>query len=182
MQIAALSGSLREGSFNTKLLHTAAKLAPQNMTVEVITLNDIPLYNGDHDTPDDKPAAVLELAEKLRACDGVLISTPEYNYSFSGVVKNTIDWLSRVKKQPFDGKPVGILGASAGQFGTARAQYHLRQVLVCLNPRVMSRPEFFMGNAQAKFDDSGKLDDTDSEKFLVSYLQAFARWVDAHQP
>ncbi len=177
MKIIAISGSLREGSFNTKLLHCARKLASEDLTLEVVRLNDIPLYNGDHDTADSKPEAVLQLAEKLRQAEGILICTPEYNYSISGVLKNAIDWLSRVDGQPFNGKPVGIMGAAAGQIGTARAQYHLRQVLVGLNPRVMSRPEFFMGAVHTKFDDDGNLSDADSEKFLKSYLAAFADWV-----
>ena len=181
MKVIALSGSLRAGSFNTKLLETAAGIAPDGMAIEVATLQDIPLYNGDHDTADAKPAAVLELAGKMRASDGVLLSTPEYNYSFSGVLKNTIDWLSRVNGQPFAAKPVGIIGASAGQFGTARAQYHLRQVLVCLDARVMSRPEYFMGGVSAKFDENGILNDEASEKFLIAYLEKFANWTNASQ-
>ena len=182
MEICAISGSLREQSFNTKLLRAAARLAGDTMTIEVIRLNDIPLYNGDDDTPDTQPQAVLDLAARLRTADGLVISTPEYNYSISGVLKNTIDWLSRVKGQPFNGKPVGILGAAAGQIGSARAQYHLRQVLVGLNPRVMNRPEFFMSAAHTRFDDQGNLTDTDSETFLQTYVTAFEKWVNDQSP
>ena len=179
MKIAALSGSLRKGSFNTKLLHAAASSAPGGMSVELHSLADIPLYNGDDDLPDSKPAAVLALADKLRAADGILIATPEYNYSFSGVLKNTIDWMSRVEKQPFATKPVGIIGAAAGQFGTARAQYHLRQVLGALNARAMLRPEYFMAFAQTRFADDGTLADEDSARFLTSYMEAFGKWTKA---
>ncbi len=180
MQIAAISGSLRAGSFNTKLLKAAAGMAPAGMTVEIVPLGDVPLYNGDEDQPGSQPQAALTLADKLRGADGILISTPEYNYSFSGVLKNAIDWLSRVQPQPFDGKPVGIIGAAAGQIGTARAQYHLRQVLVCLNPRVMARPEYFMGAAHTRFDEDGTLSDRGSADFLAKYMAAFKAWVDEH--
>ncbi len=179
MKIAALSGSLRKGSFNTMLVHTAAKHAPVGMSLQIADISAIPLYNGDDDLPDSKPAAVLALADQLRAADGILISTPEYNYSFSGVIKNTIDWMSRVSNQPFSKKPIGIIGAAAGQFGSARAQYHLRQVLVCLNARVMPRPEYFMAAVQTKFAEDGTLRDEDSAKFLTSYMEAFGKWTSA---
>jgi chromate reductase len=179
MKIAALSGSLRKGSYNTMLVNAAAKHAPEGMSVQVVDISAIPLYNGDDDLPDSKPAAVLALADQLRAADGILISTPEYNCSVSGVIKNTIDWMSRVENQPFSNKPVGIIGASAGQFGTARAQYHLRQVLVCLNARVMPRPEYFLGAVSSKFAEDGTLQDEDSARFLAAFMQAFGKWTSA---
>lgn len=176
MNVLAISGSLRKASYNTALLRNASAVAPDGMSIDIATLNDIPLYNGDVDG-DDKPAAVLELAEAIRAADGVLIATPEYNYSISGVLKNAIDWVSRIDNQPLAAKPLGIMGASAGGLGTARAQYHLRQVFVYLDARVMNRPELFVGSAYAKFDSDGNLTDEDTRKFLTAYLLSFNTWL-----
>ncbi|NNE22418.1 MAG: NAD(P)H-dependent oxidoreductase [Rhizobiales bacterium] len=176
MNVLAISGSLRKASYNTALLRNASAVAPDGMSIDIATLNDIPLYNGDVDGA-DKPAAVLELAEAIRAADGVLIATPEYNYSISGVLKNAIDWVSRIDNQPLAAKPLGIMGASAGGLGTARAQYHLRQVFVYLDARVMNRPELFVGSAYAKFDSDGNLTDEDTRKFLTTYLLSFNTWL-----
>ena len=152
MNILGISGSLRAGSFNTALLRTAQASAPEDMTIDIATLEQIPLYNGDNDGL-EKPQPVQDLSDAIRRADGVLIATPEYNFSMSGVLKNAIDWVSRVDDQPFAGKPLGIMGASAGGLGTARAQYHLRQVFVFLDPRVMNRPELFVSSAFKKFDE-----------------------------
>lgn len=176
MNVLAISGSLRKASYNTALLKTSRALAPEGMSVDITTLDDIPLYNGDIDGA-DKPPAVVELAKAIRSADGVLIATPEYNFSVSGVLKNAIDWISRIEDQPFAGKPLGIMGAAAGGLGTARAQYHLRQVFVYLDARIMNRPELFVGSAYAKFDADGKLTDVETEKFLQAYLVAFQGWV-----
>lgn len=176
MNILAISGSLRKDSYNTALLRTAQSAAPQGMSIDVVTLADIPLYNGDVDGP-QKPEAVLALSKAIRDADGVLISTPEYNYSFSGVLKNAIDWISRVDDQPFAGKPLGLMGAAASTLGTARAQYHLRQVFVYLDPRLMNRPELFVSSAYSKFNEDGRLTDEPTEKFLATYLSAFRDWV-----
>ena len=179
MNIVAISGSLRSGSYNTALLQRAAELAPDPMNVDVVTLSDIPVYNRDIDGQ-DKPDAVAGLGSAIRAADGILISTPEYNFSFSGVLKNAIDWVSRIEDQPFAGKPLGLMGASAGGLGTARAQYHLRQVFVYLDARIMNRPEVFVGSAYTKFDDRGRLTDDQTEQILSGYLTAFQAWVKDH--
>ena len=176
MNVLAISGSLRKASYNTALLKAATGLEPEGMSIRLTDLHGIPLYNGDTDGP-EKPAAVVELSQAIRAADAVLISTPEYNYSVSGVLKNAIDWISRVEDQPFAGKPLGIMGAAAGGLGTARAQYHLRQVFVYLDARIMNRPEMFVGSAYAKFDGDGNLTDEDTVKFLTTYLQSFHDWV-----
>ena len=176
MHVLAISGSLRKASYNTALLHAVRKQAPDNMRLDVRTLEDIPLYNGDVDGP-DKPAPVIGLSDAIRAADGILISTPEYNFSYSGVLKNAIDWVSRIKNQPFAGKPLGIIGAAAGGLGTARAQYHLRQVFVYLDPRIMNRPELFVSAAYSKFDDAGNLTDEDTREFLSAYMTAFEDWI-----
>ena len=177
MNILGISGSLRAGSFNTALLRTAQASAPDDMKIDIATLENIPLYNGDIDGL-EKPQPVQDLSDAIRRADGVLIATPEYNFSMSGVLKNAIDWISRVDDQPFAGKPLGIIGASAGGLGTARAQYHLRQVFVFLDPRVMNRPELFVSSAFKKFDEDGQLNDEETAKFLSAYLVAFQEWVE----
>ncbi|MDH3741601.1 MAG: NAD(P)H-dependent oxidoreductase [Hyphomicrobiales bacterium] len=176
MNVLAISGSLRKASYNTALLKAARTVAPDGMSIDIATLDDIPLYNGDADGP-EKPPAISELGQAIRAADGVLMATPEYNFSVSGVLKNAIDWVSRIENQPLAGKPLGIMGAAAGGLGTARAQYHLRQVFVYLDARVMNRPELFVGGAYAKFDSDGNLTDDDTSKFLTAYLLSFQNWV-----
>lgn len=176
MNVLAISGSLRKASYNTALLRVARAIAPDGMSLEISTLDDIPLYNGDVDGT-DKPAVVHELGTAIRAADGILIATPEYNFSISGVLKNAIDWVSRIEDQPLAGKPLGIMGAAAGGLGTARAQYHLRQVFVYLDVRVMNRPELFVGSAYKKFDPDGNLTDSETSKFLKAYMVSFHDWV-----
>lgn len=176
MQIIAISGSLRHGSFNTALLRALRELAPQGMDITIERLNAIPLYDADLQAQ-AMPEGVLQLAQLIRNADGLLIATPEYNFSVPGVLKNAIDWISRVDEQPFNGKPIGIMGAAGSLLGTARAQYHLRQVFVYLNGHIMNRPEAFIGGARNKFDAGGKLADEATRQFLVRYLTAFESWV-----
>ena len=141
--IVALSGSLRHGSLNTALLRQAQHLAPPGMRVEIITgLGDIPHFNEDEEAP--TPEAARRLRERVRACDGLLIATPEYNASMSGVLKNALDWLSRPGSgeiQPLAGKPTAIMGASKGPFGSIRSQVVLRQVLQKIGACVVAQPE-----------------------------------------
>lgn len=158
IHIAGISGSLREQSYNTAALRAALELLPEDVTLEPVGIGDVPLYNDDLRLQ-GYPPAVQRLRERLAAADGVLLMTPEYNYSVPGVLKNAIDWASRPPDQPFDGKPVAIMGASPGMLGTARAQYHLRQMLVFLNAYVLNRPEIMIAQATAKFDEAGHLTD-----------------------
>ena len=131
MHVLAFSGSLRQASFNSGLIRAATELAPDGVTVERADISAVPLYNGDQDG-ESKPAAVEQLAQQIRKADALLFATPEYNYSIPGVLKNAIDWLSRVPGSIFAGKPAAIMGASMGGMGTSRSQYHLRQVLILL--------------------------------------------------
>ena len=139
MRILAISGSLRRESLNTAALRAARDLAPAGTAVEVHTLREVPPYDEDV-----RVEGLPEPVQRLRAAIGeaaaVLICTPEYNYSVPGVLKNAIDWASRPPDQPFDGKPVAIMGVSPSHLGTARAQYHLRLVFVFLNGLVLNRP------------------------------------------
>lgn len=176
MNVAAISGSLRKGSFNTLALRAAQKAAPEGVTVEIVDISDIPLYNDDL-AKLGMPAAVARLKEQLAHADAVLIATPEYNYSVPGVLKNAIDWISRPPEPPLNGKPVAILGASMGALGTARAQYHLRQILVFLNTFTLNKPEVFIGAAHTKFNAEGELTDEPTKKMLHDQLVALqALW------
>jgi chromate reductase len=147
------------------------------MQIEAIRLNGIPVYDGDDEKATGKPAAILALDQKIRAADGVLIVTPEYNFSIPGGLKNAIDWLSR-GPSPLKWKRVGIVGASDGPIGTARSQYHLRQTLQSQESIVMPRPEIFVSKAQEKFDDRGNLTDAATLERLKKWLKAFAGWVE----
>ncbi len=175
VRILGISGSLRRGAFNTSALRAAQELAPQGMTIDLLEIGNIPLYNDDV-RAQGFPPAVEALRQRIKAADGVLFATPEYNYSIPGVLKNAIDWASRPPEQPFDGKPIGIMGASGGVLGTARAQYHLRQCFIFLNGHVMNRPEVMIGQAGSKFDAEGKLTDQPTRDFLAGMLTAFKAW------
>ena len=177
LNIVAISGSLRSKSFNTSLLRAMQDIADESMSIDIARLNGIPVYDGDDEDASGIPQIVTDLAERIRAADGVIIATPEYNFSIPGGLKNANDWISRVKDQPFGNKPVGVVGAAAGPLGTARSQYHLRQNLVGLSALTMSKPEVFVGSAHTKFADDGSLADEETGKFLKLWLDAFDAWV-----
>ena len=152
------------------------ELAPEGMLITPASI-DLPLYNEDlHEQGD--PAVVIKLKEQIRKADAVLIVTPEYNYSVPGVLKNAIDWVSRPPEQPFNGKPVAIMGASPGKIGTARAQYHLRQIFVCLNAAVLNKPEVMVGGVMGAFDDNGQMIDQSTREHVARQLVALAALVD----
>ncbi len=174
--ILGFSGSLRQASFNTATLHAAQELKPPGMEIEIFDLALIPLYNGDVETA-GYPPAVEQFKERIRASQGVLIVTPEYNYSISGVLKNALDWASRpLKDNPLARKPVAIMGAG-GMFGTVRAQLHLRQILVELNSYVLAKPEVMIMRPWEKFDPQLKLSDEKSRQQIQALLVEFQHWV-----
>ena len=175
MKVVGISGSLRKGSYNTAALRAAQGLAPEGMTIEAAEIGDLPLYNDDIRQAGYPPAAE-RLRGQLAGADAILFVTPEYNYSISGVLKNAIDWGSRPPNQPFEGKPVAIMGASGGLFGTARAQYHLRQMLIFLDAYPVNKPEVMIGQAQAKFDESGNLTDEPTREFIRKLLVSLRDW------
>jgi chromate reductase len=177
LKILAISGSLREQSYNTKLLNVLKDMASGAMDMEIVRLKGIPVYDGDDEDASGVPEIVQDLAARIRAADGVLISTPEYNFSIPGGLKNATDWVSRVKNQPFKDKRVGIVGAAQSPVGTARSQYHLRQNLVGLEALTMNKPELFVSLAQNKFDADGNLTDEPSRKIFAVWLEAFEAWV-----
>ena len=176
IRVLGISGSLRRGSYNSAALRAAQELTPQGMTIDIFDLAPIPLYNEDVKAQ-GYPDSVAELRRRVKEADGVLLATPEYNYSVSGVLKNAIDWISRPPEQPFDGKPIAVMGASMGLFGTARAQYHLRQMFVFMNGYVLNRPEVMIAQAQTRFDAEGKLTDQPTRDIMGALLTSFAAWV-----
>jgi chromate reductase len=169
MKVLGISGSLRKGSYNSMALRAAQKLAPEGVSVEIADISRIPMYNDDVRAAGE-PAEVAALKAQIRAADAVLLVTPEYNFSIPGVLKNTLDWMSRPPEPPFDGKPVAIMGASPGPVGTARVQYDLRKVLVFLNTFTVNKPEVFISNAATKFNAEGELVDDATAKFIGDLL------------
>jgi len=175
LKVLAISGSLRQASFNTYALKAAAELAPAGMTVDIFDIGAIPPYNEDVKAK-GFPAPVEALRAAIKSADALLLSSPEYNFSYSGVLKNAIDWASRPPEQPFDGKPIAIMGAGPGALGTARAQYHLRQVFIFLNAHVLNRPEVMISSAATRFDASGKLTDEATRTMVRSQMEALRDW------
>lgn len=181
LKILGIPGSLRKGSFNHAALRAAQKLMPEDATLEIFDLNGIPPFNADEEShPVER---VVQLKAKVRAADALLFATPEYNYSISGVLKNAIDWGSRpYGDSAWEGKPGAIMGASPGTFGTARAQYHLRQVLVTLNVYTMNKPEVMIASADDRFDEQGNLTDEPTRQHIRKMLEALIAWTRRLQP
>ncbi|MBG9390498.1 NAD(P)H-dependent oxidoreductase [Caenimonas sp. DR4.4] len=177
MRIAALCGSLRQGSLNRKALTLALRSLPPHCEPHVLDIRGIPLFDGDV-LARGVPDAVGALTEQIRRCDGLVIATPEYNFSIPGVLKNAIDWVSRDAAQPFDGKPVAILSASPGPLGGARVQYDLRKVMLFVNAMVLAKPEVFIGAAAGKFDAAGECTDEPTRAFVGQQMRAFVEWID----
>jgi chromate reductase len=175
INVLGISGSLRKKSFNSAALRTAQEMAPKGMTINIFDISPIPLYNEDV-REKGFPEPVEEFRRQIKNADAILIVTPEYNYSIPGVLKNAIDWASRPPEQPFDGKPMAIMGASPSMFGSARAQYHLRQCFIYLNPFILNRPEIMISNAASKFDENGKLTDDKTSDLIKMMLDELAIW------
>lgn len=178
LDIVGLCGSLRADSVNRMALKLAASLMPDGMRMEAVEWREIPPFDGDV-LAKGLPPAVLALRERIRRADGVLIATPEYNFSIPGVFKNVLDWVSRGEDQPFANKPVAILSASPGPVGGARVQYDLRRVMLFMNAMVLAKPEVFIGGAGAKFDAAGQCTDETTRKFVGDQMRAFDKWVSA---
>ncbi len=182
MNIIAISGSLRQHSLNTRLLEAAAQHADSSMSIRVLDISAVPLYNEDLDT-DSKPAAVSELLEHISAADGLLLASPEYNHATSAVLKNVIDWASRPAFQsPLANKPIGLLSASMSPIGGARAQADLRNVLASTLSLVVPAIEFLLPNAHQAFDEVGNLTDETALRRLNRYLSQLGDWIQQTQP
>jgi chromate reductase len=176
LRVLGISGSLRKGSYNTALLRAAIALAPEGMTIEAFDIREVPPYDEDVRSR-GFPAPVERLRAAIAAADGLLLVTPEYNFSVPGVLKNAIDWASRPPSQPFADKPLAIMGASGGLGGTMRAQYHLRQIAVFLDMHVLNKPEVFVRSSADKFASDGALTDEPTRKIVAEQLVAFDAWV-----
>jgi chromate reductase len=174
LRILGISGSLRKGSYNASLLRAAAELLPPGQTLETFDLLPLPIFNADHEKPFPEPVAMFR--ERLAQADALLIACPEYNSSITGALKNAIDWASRSPQSPLTGKPVAIMGASTGNFGTVRAQLHLRQILTHVGALTVTKPEVLIMRAEKAFDANGQLVDEVARGFLRDLLSALAEW------
>lgn len=175
LTILGIAGSLRRQSYNRSALKAAQKLVPEGVTLETFELDGIPGFNEDDEK--SPPPKIVELKARIRAADAILFVTPEYNFSVPGVLKNAIDWASRpYGDSAWAGKPAAIMGASIGALGTARAQYHLRQIFVTLNILPINKPEVMIGNAATRFDAQGNLTDEATTKLIRQLLQNLTDW------
>ena len=180
-KVLAMCGSLRKGSYNRAALRAAAELLPNGITLDVADISQLPLYNEDVRQAGFPPPA-QQLRDQILAADALLFVTPEYNYSISGVLKNAIDWASRPPNQPFEGKPVGIMGATASLWGTTRAQYDLRKMCVYLNMFPLNKPEVLIAQAQSKFDAELKLTDKTTRDTIAQLMVALRDWTRRLRP
>lgn len=177
--VLCLAGSLRRDSWNRRLLAAAVRAAPKGLELSLFDeLGAVPLLNEDIEHPE--PAGVHQLRRQVAMADGLIIATPEYNHSFPGVLKNAIDWLSRGSHSVLVDKPVAIIGASAGRWGTRLAQAALRQVFAATEARVMPAPMLFVANASESFDPDGQLRDEKLARSLSGLIDAFQDWTLLH--
>jgi chromate reductase, NAD(P)H dehydrogenase (quinone) len=179
LDIVGLCASLRKGSLNMMALRLAGASMPEGMRLDIVDWRDIPAFDADLLAQHGFPPAVQALRERIRRCDGLVIATPEYNFSIPGMFKNAIDWLSRGEDQPFAHKPVAILSASPGPLGGARVQYDLRRVMLFVNAMVLVKPEVFIGAAATKFDAQGACIDETTAKFVTAEMASFHKWIGA---
>ena len=176
LHVLGISGSLRKNSYNSALLRAAEELMPPGMTLEIFDLVPLPMFNPDYEKP--FPEAVLEFRTRLAQAGAVLIATPEYNSSISAALKNAIDWASRSPNASLNGKPIAIMGASTGNFGTLRAQLHLRQIMTHVGALTLNKPEVLVARAGQVFDADGRLVDEAARGFLRDLLVGLAGWTE----
>jgi chromate reductase len=179
VNVLSICGSLRKGSFNAMVQRLLPSLAPEGMTIKAAPpFTEFPLYNADIQNTTGFPAAVNVLADAIRAADGVIFCTPEYNFTIPGGLKNAIDWVSRLPNQPLAGKPVALQSASPGPVGGARVQYDMRKAMAFLDAFVLNKPEIFIGNCASKFDEkTGELKDEATRGFIKQQLAAFVPFI-----
>ena len=180
-RVAVVVGSLRKDSLNRKMAKALAATAPPSLSLEIVEIGGLPLYNQDDDA--HPPAASVAFKEKIAGADAVLFVTPEYNRSVPGVLKNAIDIASRpYGKSAWDGKPAGVVTVSPGAIGGFGANHHLRQSLVFLNMPVLQQPEAYLNHTGQYFDDAGKLTKDDTRQLLEKLLTALAGLIEKHAP
>ena len=180
LNVLCICGSLRKASYNRMVMDALPALAPAHMKFsEAPSFSEFPLYNADLQESPGIPPAVTRLAEAVRAADGVIFNSPEYNFSIPGGLKNAIDWVSRVPDQPFANKPVAIQSASAGSLGGGRMQYDLRRAMQFLDAATLTKPEIFIGNCMQKIDaKTGQITDEPTVGFIRQQLAAFAKFIE----
>ena len=182
MRIIGISGSLRRSSFNTGLLRAAVALMPEGAALEIAAIDEIPLYNYDLEVNAGIPASVAALKDRIAAADGLLLSTPEYNNSIPGVLKNTIDWLSRPpsdSQRVFGGRLIAIMGASPGNYGTVQSQTAWLPILRTLRMQAWFGGRLAVAHAGAVFDEAGVLKDDKVRAQLRDFVQGFVQFVAA---
>ena len=176
LTVLGIAGSLRRGSYNRALLRSARSLAPDDMRLDLFDLHDVPFYDADVEKQGD-PEPVSALKRRIREADALVIATPEYQHSLPGVLKNALDWASRPPKDPpLRRKPIAMMGATTGRYGTARAQAELRKVLAYNDAVVVNRPEVLVANAGETFDEAGELVDAAARDLLRALLAALGWW------
>ncbi|GAB2540344.1 NADPH-dependent FMN reductase [Rufibacter soli] len=178
-KIAVFVGSLRKESYNLKTAKALIGLAPEFLSMELVSIANLPMFNEDLEgTP---PQEWLDFREKIKASDGVLFLTPEYNRSVPGVLKNALDVGSRpFGKNSWDGKPGGVVSVSIGNISGFGANHHLRQSLVFVNVPTMAQPEAYIGDAANLFDEAGNLTNDSTKEFLRGFMEAFEKWVQTN--
>jgi len=179
IQLVGMSGSLRKGSYNTMLLKAAAQLLPVDVSMDIVSIEDIPLYNADLDLPAAKqrPEVVDHFRKMLTDADGILISSPEYNYSIPGGLKNAIDWASRGEDSPLLRKPVAVIGATTGLWGTVRMQMSFHNIFLFLDMKPVYKPEVLVAQAEKKFSKDGNLIDELAKKLVKQKLEALKEMI-----
>ena len=180
LNVICICGSLRKGSYNRMVMNALPGLAPENMKLsEAPPFSEFPLYNADMQESAGVPPAVQKLVDAVRAADGVIFNSPEYNFSIPGGLKNAIDWVSRVPNQPFAGKPVALQSAANGVLGGGRMQYDLRRSMIFLDALTLNKPEIFIGNCSTKIDaKTGQITDQQTVGFIRQQLAAFAKFIE----
>lgn len=181
LKVLGICGSLRKASLNMAALRACHELLPEGMSLEITSIADLPMFNQDV-LDQGMPAPVKRFRDEVAAADGLLIATPEYNFSIPSPLKNAIDWGSRAPNQVFHEKPVAIFSVAPGPVGGARVQYDVRRVLSQLWAHPLPRPEVFVANAAGKFDAQGKLADETTRKFLTDLLAGFKPWILRMKP
>jgi chromate reductase, NAD(P)H dehydrogenase (quinone) len=182
LNVLCICGSLRKGSYNRMVMNALPALAPANMKLsEAPPFSEFAFYNADMQEASGIPPAVQKLVDAVRAADGVMFNSPEYNFSVPGGLKNAIDWVSRAPDQPFAGKPVAIQSATAGPLGGGRMQYDLRRAMQFMDAVTLGKPEIFIGSCSQKIDaKTGQITDQQTVGFIRQQLAAFAKFIERH--
>src|ERR1700726_1168981 len=184
LNVICICGSLRRGSYNRMVMNALPGLAPAGMNItEAPPFSEFPLYNADVQEASGFPPPVQRLADAVRAADGVIFNSPEYNFSIPGGLKNALDWVSRVPDQPFARKPVAIQSAAGGSLGGGRMQYDLRRAMIFLDAATLNKPEIFIGNCSQKIDaKTGQIIDQQTVGFIQQQLAAFVKFIERLGP